>query len=104
MIGFGSFVLIFVWGVRVVFLGMLLVRAVRARRMLWAVVTSAVWLCCFFWFGWKQDFTRSLFQLRGWLDWVELGMYITMMLATPLWLVVDWVPNWKRGVEGSARP
>ncbi len=102
--GFGSFVLIIVWGVWAVFLGMLTLRAVRARRMLWAVVTSAVWLYWVYWFGWKQDFLRSLFQLRGWLDLVELGMYITMMLVTPLWLVVDWVWNWKRGVDGSARP
>jgi hypothetical protein len=49
------------------------------------------------------DFGRSLFQLRGWLDWVDLGLYVTVMLATPLWMFVNWMQSRRRGSQRDAR-
>jgi len=89
--GLGSLLSIIVWVVWVVYRGMLVVQMVRARRIWWAVVTSVVLLYWIGWFGWKVDFRRSLFQLQGWLDWVGLGLYVTVMLAAPLWMFVNWM-------------
>jgi hypothetical protein len=101
--GLGSLLSIIVWVVWVVYLGMLVVQMVRARRIWWAVVTSVVLLYWIGWFVWKVDFGRSLFQLRGWLDWVGLGLYVTVMLATPLWMFVNWMRSRRRGSERDAR-